>query len=64
MDYFYMSQKDEEAKENPILVVLNEESNEKYPTATGIKGVGTEGIQEWLVQYICEELKLWGTPAA
>ena len=51
MDYFYMSQKDEEAKENPILVVLNEESNEKYARATGIKGVGTEGIQEWLIPW-------------
>ena len=60
MDYFYMSQKDEEAKENPILVVLNEESNEKYARATGIKGVGTEGIQEWLIKDICEEFKSWG----
>ena len=29
MDYLYMSKKDEKAKDNPILVVLNEESNEK-----------------------------------
>ena len=38
-----MSKQDEDAKENPILVVLNEDTNEKYARATGRKGVGTEG---------------------
>ena len=54
MDYFYMSKKDEDAKENQILVVLHEESNGNYVRATGMKGVGTEGVQEWLAKDVCE----------
>ena len=60
MDYLYMSKQDEEAKENPMLVVLNEQTNERYARATGRKGVGTEGLMDWLVKDICEELKTWG----
>ena len=60
MDYFFMSKQDEDAKENPILVVLNEDTNEKYARATGRKGVGTEGVMEWLVKDVHEELKSWG----
>ena len=60
MDYFYMSQKDEEAMENPVLVVLNESTNEKYARAAGQKGVGNEGAVQWLVKDVSEELKTWG----
>ena len=35
MDYFYMGQKDEDAKESPMLVVINEEPGEKFARATG-----------------------------
>ena len=60
MDYFYMSKKDEEAKENPVLVIVNEMTNERYARATGKKGVGTEGLQDWLVRDVSEEMKAWG----
>ena len=60
MDYFFMSKHDEEAKENPVLVVLNEETNERYARATGRKGIGTEGVMEWLIRDVSEELKSWG----
>ena len=60
MDYVFMSQEDEEAKENPVLVVLNEATNERYARATGRKGVGTEGIMDWLVRDVSEEMKSWG----
>ena len=43
LDYFYMSQQDEEANKNPLLVVVDEKSGEKYVRATGKKGIGTEG---------------------
>ena len=43
MDYFYMSTKDEEAKENPVLVMVNEDTGEKFGRAAGRKGVGDEG---------------------
>ena len=60
MDYFFMSKLEEDAKENPVLVLLNEISNEKYARATGRKGVGTEGVMEWLIKDVSEELKPWG----
>ena len=60
MDYFYMSQKDEEAKDNPILVVVNESSGEKYARAAGQKGVGSEGKQQWLIKDLCGEMRTWG----
>ena len=60
MDYFYMSNADESAMDNPILVVLNEETNERYARATGSTGVGSDGIMDWLVRDISEELKSWG----
>ena len=60
MDYFYMSRQDEEAKENHMLVILNKQTIERYARATGRKGVGTEGLMDWLVKDICEELKTWG----
>ena len=60
MDYFYMSQKDEEAKENPLLVVVNEDSGEKYARMTGRKGVGEMGECDWLMKDLCEELRTWG----
>ena len=62
MDYVFMSQEDEEAKENPVFVVLNEATNERYARATGKKGVGTEGVMEWLVKDVSEEMKTWGHP--
>ena len=43
-----MNTKDEEAKDNPVLVALNEESNRKYVRAAGMQGISTEGIQEQL----------------
>ena len=60
MDYFYMSKNDEKAKQNPLLVILNEETNEKYARAIGQTGIGTEGVMEWLVRDISEEFKSWG----
>ena len=60
MDYVSMSQEDEEAKENPVIVILNEQTNERYARATGRKGVGTEGLRDWLAKDASEELKSWG----
>ena len=60
MDYFYMSQTDEEATDNPILVAVNESSGEKYARAAGQKGIGSEGKQQWLIKGLCEEMRTWG----
>ena len=60
MDYFYASAKDEKAKENPLLVVINEESGEKYARAVGNKGLENKEIAEWLIKDLSEEMKTWG----
>ena len=56
-----MSKADEEAKENPILAMVDEKTGERYARATGRKGVGTNGELDWLIQDLAEELKSWGT---
>ncbi len=60
MDYFFMSKKDEEAKENPLIVMMDEETGEKYARAVGHKGVGTAGERDWLIKDMDAELKAWG----
>ena len=61
MDYFFMTKKDEEAKENPLIVMMDEETGEKYARAVGHKGVGTSGERDWLVKDMNTELKAWDT---
>ena len=60
IDYFYMSKEDEEGKTNPVLVAVNESTNEKYARAAGQKGVGSEGEVQWLVKDVAAELRTWG----
>ena len=60
MDYWFMSKKDEAAKTNPLIVMVNESSTERYARATGRKGVGQENEMMWLVKDMSEELKMWG----
>ena len=60
MDYWFMGEDDREAGENPLIVVVNERTGEKYARAVGRKGVGTEGEMDWLIKDISEELKAWG----
>ena len=60
MDYFYMSKKDEKAKENPLLVAINEDSGEKYARAIGNKGLEDAVKSDWLIRDMAEELRAWG----
>ena len=60
MDYFFMSTKDEGAKENPLIVMMDEETGEKYARAVGHKGIGTAGERDWLVKDMDAEMKSWG----
>ena len=39
LDYWYMSERDREAKSNPLVVMVNEETNERYARALGQKGI-------------------------
>ena len=50
MDYMCMSQGDKAAGKNPIIVMVDEETGEKYARATGRKGIGDDGAMEWLVK--------------
>ena len=60
MDYHLMGKDDEKARENPMLVVVNENTKEKFARLTGKKGMGEGGEMDWLVKDLVEELKTWG----
>ena len=60
MDYFFMSTKDERASDNPLIVMVDETTGEKYARAVGRKGLGTDGEMDWLIKDISMELKIWG----
>ena len=60
MDYFFMSKKDEEAKNNPLIVMVDEKTGERYARAVSKKGAGTGGEMDWLIQDMVDELKGWG----
>ena len=38
LDYFFMSREDEEACNNPLLVMADERSGPRYARAIGVKG--------------------------
>ena len=60
MDYFFMSKADEAASANPILVMVDEDTGERFARAVGQKGVGAFGSMDWLIRDIQEELQSWG----
>ena len=43
MDYFFMSKKDQDAKENPIVVIVNEETNGSMRGRQDRRGSGQKG---------------------
>ena len=59
MDYF-MSQADEKANKNPLIVMVDESTGDKYARAVGKKGIGEENEMEWLVKDMSEEMESWG----
>ena len=60
MDYFFMSQKDEKASANPIMVMVDERTGEKYARAVGHKGISKDQDMEWLIKGMSNEL--WEQP--
>ena len=60
LDYFFVSSGDEAASDNPILVMLDESTGEKWARAVGQKGLGVDGNMDWLIKDLSEELKSWG----
>ena len=48
------------ASANPILVIVDEESGERFARMTGCKGLGESGSMDWLFQEISRTWKSWG----
>ena len=55
MDYFFMSQEDEKESANPIMVMVDERTDEKCARAVGHKGMGKDQDMEW---HMSNELKV------
>ena len=60
MDYFLMSTKDEQDGNNPLVLMVGEETGDKYARMVETKRPGSDGEVEWLVRDMSEELKSWG----
>ena len=50
------------ASDNPMMVMVDESTGNKYMRAVAHKGVGIEGDNSWLVKDMHQELKSWGYP--
>jgi hypothetical protein len=62
MDYYFMSKADEQASANPLIVMVDEDTGEKYARAVGHKGIGKEREMDWLIKDMSMELRAWGHP--
>ena len=62
MDYFFLSKEDEKASENPMIVMVDDKTGEKYARAVGQKGLKKPDGEsmDWLVKDMSKELKAWG----
>ena len=60
MDYFFMAQDGGRAAEYPMIVMLDESTDNRYMRAVGKKGLGDSNDMEWLIVDMHEELKSWG----
>ena len=50
------------ASENPMMVMVDESTGNKYMRAVDHKGLEGQGDNSWLVRDMHEELKSWGHP--
>ena len=60
MDYFFMSKEEESAQDNPMLVMVDEQTGDRYARMTGAKDIGENQERDWLIKDMSEELKDWG----
>ena len=60
MDYFFGGQEGDRAAEHPMIVMLDETTDNRYMRAVNRKGLGDGNEMEWLVKDMHEELKSWG----
>ena len=59
MDYFFMSEEDKKSSKNPLLVMMDEETRDKYARAVGQRGLGEDRAMDWLIKDMSDELKSW-----
>ena len=55
----FVSQENEKASANPILVMVDERTGVKCARAVGHKGMGKDQDMEWLIKDMSNELKVW-----
>ena len=60
MDYFFMGQDGERAAEYPMIVMIDESTDNRYMRAVERKGLGDHKEMEWLILDMSAELKSWG----
>ena len=53
---------DQQEETHPAIVMLDEETGNRYMRIVDQKGFGSKGEMRWLVQDMHEELKSWGRP--
>ena len=53
----------DKATSNPVLVMFDEDTGNRYMRLVGQKGLGEEREMRWLVHDMHEELKSWGAQA-
>ena len=69
----YVAQEDQEemgdgeaagphASDNPMMVMVDEDTGNKYIRAVPNKGLWEDGDNSWLVKDMHQELKAWGHP--
>ena len=63
IDYFFMSQEDDKTSANPIMVMVDERTCEKYARAVGHQCMGKNHDMEWLIKDMSNELKVWEAPS-
>ena len=50
LDYFFMSKEEEIASKNPLMVMVDEHTQNKYMRAVGQKGLGENREMDWLME--------------
>ena len=46
----------------PMMVMVDEDTGNKYMRSVKHKGLGGDGDESWLITYMHQELKSWGHP--
>ena len=59
MDFSYVNEKDRAEIANPLFVMIDEETGDKYSRVVEKGGLGGNWEMEWLVKDITGELKAW-----